>query len=275
MPLHPDIERIALIGWHVFPGSSRTRAACFKGASEQASCDLDVLEQWSAEYPRCSWRLRMGQSGIWGLDLDVPSPWHAHDGVEAFKRLVDGRPIPPRPMLRSGGGGLALFFAYTGGKIRGDSGRVAAGIDPRRGPQSQTIPPSAHYRNAVPYRWIVPPWEVPPPPAPEWLFDLFREPELPPPEKPRLANRNSSARRSYAVAALHNATRRVAAAQKGSRNDTLNRECYSVAKFLSDGTLTESEIRECMLAASRICAPEEVRASVLTIDSALRATRRA
>ena len=43
MDLHPDIERLALLGWRLHPVSRRTRAACFAHAATLATSDLDQL----------------------------------------------------------------------------------------------------------------------------------------------------------------------------------------------------------------------------------------
>jgi len=180
--------------------------------------------------------------------------------------------LPPRPMTRSGGGGAAVFFEWSGERIVGDSGKPYPGMDPRRGRQSLTIPPSIHLTTKLPYRWLTPPWEVAAPKAPDWLLRLV---EMPPerPIDPAPVLKSDSAKRSYAVAALHNATRRVAVANEGGRNNTLNRECWSVAKFLTQGDLTESEIRDCMIAAAR-AASIPIREACLTIDSAIRSKRK-
>lgn len=269
----PEIEAIALLGWRVYPASQYSRAACFAGATDAASCDLDWIAAQCREYPGCNWRIVFEGSGIWGFDIDVPSADHAHDGIAAMAALVEVHgPLPPRPMTRSGGGGAAIIFEWNGERIVGDSNKPYPGLDPRRGRQSLTVPPSIHTTTKRPYTWVTPPWKVAPPKAPAWLLRLV---EMPPEREvaPAPTLKNGTAARNYAVAALHNATRRVAIANQGGRNNTLNRECWSVSKFLSDGALTESEIRDCMIAAAR-AANIPIREACLTIDSAIRSKRK-
>jgi hypothetical protein len=74
-------------------------------------------------------------------------------------------------------------------------------------------------------------------------------------------------RRAYAVASLHNGIRRVAAGRRALRS-----ECWSLTRFMSDGSLTEEEIRDCMIAAAR-AANIPIREACLTIDSAIRSKR--
>lgn len=267
-----EIEAVALLGWCVFPASNYSRAACFEGAHDAATSDLDTIAKWCSEYPNCNWRIVFQPSGLIGFDCDVP-PGHVHDGVAAMAALVQQHgPLPPRPTMRSGGGGMVILFKDTGVPIRGASGAPAPGIDPRRGRQSQTVPPSRHHRTGQPYRWLADPWHVSAPPAPQWLLDLVKplpEPEL----KPAAKLETSERARNYAVAWLYNAVRRVASAPEGSRNDLLNRECFALAKHVSTGTLTEGEIRDALAAAAR-AAGLPVREALLTIDSGLKSRRK-
>lgn len=251
--LHPDIERLALLGWRLHPSSRFSRAACVKNAADLATCDLDQLERWAREFPGCNWRVVMEGSGIWALDVDVPGQDHEADGVKALADLaaVHG-PLPPRPMTRSGGGGLALFFQHSGEPIIGATGTPAPGLDPRRGRLTVTLPPSVHHRTGRPYRWISPPWELTPPPAPAWLLRLVAPPPAPPattaPDLPPTGERG----RRYAIGALRRAVAQVATARAGTRNHTLNRTVWSMARFIREGALHPSEIAEALAHASRV-----------------------
>lgn len=251
--LHPDIERLALLGWRLHPASRTTRAARFKGAAEAATYDLDQLAEWTRAYPGCNWRVVMEGSDIWALDVDAPGPDHEADGISALAKLVaEHGPLPPRPMTRSGGGGYALFFRHDGEPIAGRSGTPAPGIDPRRGRLTVTIPPSRHITTRQPYRWITAPWEVSPPSAPAWLLKLVAPPPDPPwPAQPRITPFGTP-HRTYAVAALRRAVEEVATARPGQRNDQLNRSVWSVARFISAGLLEPSEIAEALAHAGRV-----------------------
>ena len=260
--LHPDIERLALLGWRIYPASTYSRAACIKAPGASATCDLAKLEAWSSEFPGCNWRMVCEGSGVWGLDVDAPSDDHAADGVAALASLVKQHgPIPPRPMTRSGGGGYALFFRHRGEPIHGATGWPAPGIDPRRGRLSVTIPPSIHIRTRRPYVWVVAPWELPPPDAPAWLLKAVAPPPMPAtwPVSGDIANATPARRRHYAEAALRNAIGRVASAHEGQRNDTLNKTMYGLVRFARTGDLTMREIADCMAVAARhagLAAPE-------------------
>jgi len=275
MTLHKDIERLALLGWRLHPSSRISRAACIKNAADLATCDLEQVTKWSGEFPGCQWRVVMEGSGIWAFDVDAPGPDHAADGLKALSELIAvlGN-IPPCPTTRSGGGGKALFFKHDGEPIIGKTGTPAPGLDPRRGRLTVTVPPSIHHRTGQPYRWIVAPWELPPPPAPAWLLKLVKPPPVSTSAAPLHGPRGSSAgQQRYALAALRHATHRIATAAEGTRNDALNREIFSLGRFVAGGLLDAASIAQTMALAGRQAGLErdEVQA---TLASALAAWKR-
>jgi hypothetical protein len=268
MDLHPDVERVALLGWHLYPQARRGRAACIKSPTDQATDDLDRLAAWTREFPGCNWRMVLGPSRVFGLDCDVP-PGHQHDGVQNLAELVKVHgALPPRPTARSGGGGLFLAFSHVNGeKIIGEAGHPAIGIDPRRGRQSQTIPPSIHHTTRQPYRWLIPPWETAPPPAPAWLLRLVEPP--PEPEVRRAAIDTSDAARRT----LYRAANAVAQAVPGGRNDTLNRRAHQIGRMIAAGLLGEQEGVQALYGAARQAGlpHPEARATIVSgINSGIR-----
>lgn len=242
--LHPDVERVALLGWRLAP-ATRGRAGMFSGYLDAATHDLEQLERWTLEYPGCNWIVVPAGSSIWALDVDVVGPDHDGDGVAALLEIAAGREMPSRPHGRSGGGGHLLVFKDTGAPIRAKSGWPKPGLDPRAGRASFTISPSAHRRGGA-YRWHVAPWEVAPPPAPEWLLEAVKPP--PEPAKspvPRISTTDRAWRR------LHRALDAITGAGSGTANDTLNRESFAVARHVAAGTLGETDAVESLYAAAR------------------------
>ena len=82
--LPTDIERLALLGWRLYPASAHSKAACIKDPGASATFDLNKLEAWTQEFPGCNWRMVCEGSDVWALDVDVPSEDHAADGVAAL-----------------------------------------------------------------------------------------------------------------------------------------------------------------------------------------------
>jgi hypothetical protein len=258
-PLHPDIERVALLGWHCYPASATSRAACAAGLPDLATTDLDQLERWAHRFRNCNWRCVCGPSSIWGLDVDVAGADHKHDGRATLERLIDKHgALPMRPTTRSGGGGWLLVFAHDGRALRGQSGAPGPGLDPLRGAQTLTLPPSRHIRTGNPYRWVIPPWEINPPPAPDWLLQLLTPP--PPPPMPAWARRGERPDDIRAARKLDASVERVRNARDGQRNDVLNREAYGVARWVAAGFIGEAEAIDRLYIAARACGMEDKRA---------------
>jgi hypothetical protein len=271
--MHPELERVALLGWHVYPCSRTSKAGLWKGAQSEATSDLNVLSRWSRDHPDANWRVVFGRSGLWGLDVDSAET-HAHDGLASMAALVDRNgPLPVGPRARSGGGGVLLFWRDPGGlAIVGSAERLGAawaGIDPKRGAQTQTIPPSVHTLTGRPYRWLVSPWEVAPPDAPKWLSTALRTPPAPVATYRAIGDQ----RGADAHERLHRAARAIMQAREGARNITLNRRAYGVARMVGAGLLDERVMVDVLYRVGRDIGldHDEVRN---TIHSALVAGRR-
>lgn len=263
----PEIEAVALLGWHVYPASRSSKAGAFKGAHLAATCDLNIIAGWCQEFTRPNWRVVFLKSRIWALDLDTP-PGHAHDGIANFAELVRANsPLPPRPQARSGGGGLGLFFSHQGERIIGEGGHPAPGIDPRRGLQSQTIPPSIHVTTRKPYRWIDPPWKIAPPVAPAWLLRLVEPPPEPEFRHSVVDTTDKARNRLYRAASV------VAQAAPGERNMTLNRRAYQIGRMIGEGLLGEREGVEALYGAARTAGLDhsEAKATIMSgVNSGVR-----
>ena len=160
-------------------------------------------------------------------------------------------------MTRSGGGGWCLLFRHDGDDLSGSAHPAHPGLDPLRGNQSITVPPSAHLRTGAPYRWVVPVWELAPPPAPEWLLAIYRRP--PPPPVPVWQERGLRPDDDRVAAKLSASCARVRVAQSGQRNNTLNREAYGIGRWVAAGLMDEAEALTRLYAAARDCGMEDKR----------------
>jgi hypothetical protein len=262
-----EIERVAALGWHVYPASKVSKAGMFAEATEAATCDLSIIEGWVKRFPSCNWRVVMGASHLFALDVDKPGT-HAADGFAALVALVAHHgPLPPRPMTRTGGsGGAALFFRHGSETLRGQSGCPAAGLDPHRGRQAVMIPPSRHSVTGGAYTWRTAPWELAPPAIPPWLAGLL----APPPRAPAPPYTMTDER---ARKALYAAVDHVRTGGAGGRNDTLNRNAFKLAKLVADGKLYRQVVEGALLDAALEVGLDRKEAED-TIKSAFRAGRR-
>lgn len=245
--LPPDVEAVALLNWHLYPMARRAKAGCFEGAHDAATSDLDQLARWHRDYSGCNWRVVMGPSGLFGLDIDRPGT-HKDDGFVAMSSLTAKHgPLPPRPMTRTGGsGGAALFFKHAGEPLRGKSGFPAPGLDPHRGRQAIVIPPSRHPVTGGAYTWRVAPWDLNPPPIPAWLSHL-----LAPPPEPAWMQQPFTPTDERARNAIMRAIHAVQDAAPGVANDTLNKQAYKLGMWCGAGFLAQHEAELTLLSAAQ------------------------
>lgn len=242
--LHPDLERVALLGWRLVPVLP-SRAGFFKGYIQAATSDIDQIERWQFEYPGCNWSVIPEGSGIFALDVDVPGERHKDDGAAALRALEDRHgPLPPHPHGRSPGLGHLMVFRDVGAPIKCEPGAAVPGVDPKAGRVQFTISPSI--RHGRPYSWEVAPWEVSPPVAPAWVHKLFAPPPSRAlPARPQILTADRAAR------ALARAIDDVAKAGPGQRNATLNRAAYTAGGLAGAGALSETEAVRALYSAGR------------------------
>jgi hypothetical protein len=188
------------------------------------------LAEIRSRHPGCNVGIATGKpSGVWVLDLD------GADGESwlAGQEKVHG-PLPITPQVKTGRGRHLYFRLPADVEIR-NRVKAAPHVDVRSTGGLVVAPPSRHHSRAN-YRWTVAPWDVPFADAPGWLLALVsaRGPQqavkTPEPEHTGpLTEENCR----YIEGALASAVARIAAADEGTRNDTLNREAFSVGGLVA------------------------------------------
>lgn len=253
--LHPDIARLAGLGWRLAPTMRRSRAGRFKGFIDLATSDLDTLALWQSQDPGGNWVVVPEGSAVFALDIDVAGSNHAHDGVVAMRDLVRRHgPLPPHPHGRSGGGGHLLIFTATV-PVQVGSGKPEPGIDCLANRCSFTVSPSLHHRTGQPYYWVTPPWVVAPPPAPAWLLALLAPP--PPPARP---NSCFAPTEDRALRALHRSVDAIANAAPGQRNAALLRHATLAGGYIAGGLLGADAAMRALTVAARAVGQTEAQA---------------
>nr|WP_240807071.1 phage/plasmid primase, P4 family [Polyangium spumosum] len=213
----------------------------------------DVLAWWK-KWPDAGVGLAMGgEARLVALDIDGPAGRESLRALEA----VHG-PLPRTLASRSGrvdGGEHRLFVVpehFDMSAIRNNAGKLAPGLDVRgEGGQIATCP-TVHRTGSV-YTWTD---RVPVAELPRWLFERMasasaraaapaRAEVSAAPEAPSFGEDHAR----YARAALNQAIEAVERAPKGSRNDTLNREAYSLGGLVARGLLSASEVEDALYGA--------------------------
>jgi Bifunctional DNA primase/polymerase, N-terminal len=250
-PTADDALAAALaLGLPVFPCRISKTPACPNGYRDAVIDGEEIRQLWD-HHPGVLVGVPTGPaSGFDALDVD---PRHA--GEEWLVQYRHRLPITRTHCTRSGGWHL-LFACHPG--LRNSVGRIAPGIDVRATGGYVVWWPA--FGMLVTAEAALAPW-------PRWILDkLMRRParlsiERPPPI--HLESRHVAA----AIAAGAAAVRRAAV---GTRNHTLNRECFALARFVADGAITAQDLAVELASAAAVAGLHE-REIVSTSASAFRA----
>jgi bifunctional DNA primase/polymerase-like protein len=242
------VNAIAL-GLPVFPCGDDKSPKCPSGFKD-AVTDPDAVHTLFRRFGGTLAGVPTGKaSGIDVLDLDPDKgsdPWLA-----AHRHL-----LPLTRMHRTRSGGLHILFQSHEG-MRNSVGKTAPGVDTRGGGGYIIWWPASGMPVLNPDELAI--W-------PEWLLERVLPRRVSRPEPPIQMPRGGR----YAAAALHNASMRVATAPVGQRNAALNRETWSVTRFIRSGELSAFSIAQRMTRAG-LAVGLDAREIEKTVASALRA----
>lgn len=137
-------------GWPVFPCCPRSKIPATPHGFKDATTDEKLIRAWWALEPDYNVAIATGHaSGVYVLDID-DKPGRSVD--EALASL--GLGWPETPTVRTGGGGVQLFYAFpTGSDLSITGGKLGLGIDTRGNGGYVVAPPSIH-PNGNPYKWM-------------------------------------------------------------------------------------------------------------------------
>ena len=243
--------RYAENGWPVFPLKPGQKVPATAHGVKDATTDLEQVRAWWSKNPDCNIGLACGEpSGVWVLDVD------GEEGHDSLVNLGHGYPATLTQYTPSGG--VHFLFRHLPGL-----GNTASSIGPKLDSRGDggyiVVAPSVVGDRA--YRWA---GKGEPQPIPGWLVVLVRKP-LPKPRKPIAASERSQ----YSARALTLGCDRVASAGEGMRNDTLNREAFSLGTLVGAGMLGEQDVRNHLEEAALACGLTE-REIASTLNRAIR-----
>jgi putative DNA primase/helicase len=158
-------RRYAGLGWAVIRADGKKA----KGTAWQQTAPGEpsaVAGQWSVWEGRYNLGVVCGPSRVAVIDVDVEG-----DAVAAFKQLLGVDELPATPIVRTGAGGLHVYYADPGGLQKA----VRDGFELRVGGHMCLAPPSRHPETGLPYRWLIghEPWKVTLAPLPVRLREYF------------------------------------------------------------------------------------------------------
>jgi hypothetical protein len=169
-------------GWPVFPvNTAEPDGHCSCGKADcqdpgkhprtthgfkDASTDPHQIEEWWSRWPDSNIGIATGAvSGLIVIDVDQP---------EIPEALVDllGKDLQAAPTVRTGRGGLHLYFRHPGTPVSSRVGLMGLKVDVRADKGYVIAPPSRHAAGSS-YRWVT---EGEPPTIPDALGQALEEP---------------------------------------------------------------------------------------------------
>lgn len=268
MSAHPNALLTAALayaarGWPVLPLRPRDKVPLNPTGSRGATTDAAQIAAWWQAHPAANVGIATGGAAPWVLDLDA--------GGEAAWALEHGSLPDDAPRVRTGGGGLHVYFAPDDA-IRNRQKVDGMPVDVRGVGGYVVAPPSVHASGQA-YRWEV---EGLPAPAPKYVRRACLPPVAPaaPQVMPQPApipnaqpgDESSRRRRTWCERAVAGACARIAGAGEGGRHDAIRGAARGlgghVAIFAAEG-LTAWAQGELVAAGVAVGKPEaEVRRTV-------------
>jgi hypothetical protein len=205
-----------------------------------ATTDADRIGAMFAAHPAGLLAIRTGAtSGLVVLDVDP----HNGGDVSLVQLLAEGL-APATRHVRTGSGGLHLYYRYPGVEVPSSQSRMRQGVDVRGDGGYAVAPPSRHPRTGRPYRWAEPLRPITEMPPPLVAACQPKPQNLPPsttpaqPQTGRLPARGGISAPDRLLAAHLDAVRNASA---GRRRVTLYGAARGVARMVAAGAIARAD----------------------------------
>src|SRR5262245_6883751 len=262
--MHEDELEYASCRIQEYPCSQRDQKPMTEHGFYDATTDEAQIRAWWAKWPNAMIGAPTGPaSGMWVLDTDL-DPSENKDGEAELTKLVARYGSLSKTLTSTTPrGGRHRFFTWPiNVDIRCTTGVIAKGIDVRAKGGYAILPPSRTATGAI-YAWDKDDDTDKTVYAPDWLIEIVR-----------FETKTQRRSKAWATAALDAECARVAAAQPGTRNSTLNEAAFNLFQIVAGGGLDEKEVRDRLLRAAGDCgliADDGALAAWRTIESAYEA----
>lgn len=221
-----------------------------------------LAEQGGDDYEALTGAAAVGAATGYGLDvIDID---YETGGVESLAALADDGLIPPvHHVVATPSGGFHLYVDTL--DVSNSASMLAPGVDVRAKGGFAFMPPTPGYRLLPPEEW--PDLGAQSDGAAARLrARLIRGAGDVAPEE--LEGDPSEEHRRAAQGLLNHASKRVAQAEEGTRNDTLNSQAHLMYRFALGGCLEEDQVTEVLTAAAHRCGLPKIE-TASTLESAL------
>lgn len=241
-------------GWHVFQTLQGKKVPDHAEGLYAATTSPDLIREWWDEYPLNGVAVSTGPSGLLVIDVDPDAGMVTPAEVRATFDL------PETFTVRTPRGGFHLYYAQDG-ELGNTAGKLHVGVD-TRGQGGYVVAPPTSFRNGA-YAVLD---DREPAPLPASMAEhLARVPASSDVSERREARVTSA----YGAAALERECARVASAEEGSRNDTLNRATFAIGRLVGGGEVTRTDAVNAFVDAARDAGLDDFEASPENIERIL------
>ncbi len=227
-------------GWAFTPQYGKR---CFRtGWQSEPAAPLNIVEQWALAG---NVALRTGSvSRVIVLDDDTPA-----QNADVLLAL------PVTVTVLTGSEKRHHYFRHPGFPVRNSTGRLLHGVDVKGDSGAVTFVGSIHPDTRRMYRWApgLSPDNIDLAALPDDVIDRLRPRTTAPAsfKTPGIPEGCAGRPDRYAAGALRGAALRVFDAAEGTRNSTLNREAFALARFVAAGLLARERVEDVLAEAAR------------------------
>jgi hypothetical protein len=244
-----DALRYAKLGWAIFPVVEGGKVPAIsakmggKGVHDATTSASKIAVWWKT--PRLA-RANIGLAcGEPSRNLVVVDIDPRHGGDRSISALaLNGRVFPQGPRVRTGNGGVHLYFHWEG-QLGNSKGRLGDGIDTRANGGYVVAPPSRlRSSDSGPggyYAWEVSPWDAQVPRLPIWLATMLQPKPARPYNPPQTFADASKAIDGLVNFASH--------APQGQRNSSAFWAACRAAELAADGKIAREAAKQRMIIA--------------------------
>ncbi|MFF4949761.1 bifunctional DNA primase/polymerase [Streptomyces chattanoogensis] len=265
-------------GWHVFPLRPGDKRPAIRDWETRATTDPDRITRCWTHAPY-NIGIATGPSKLVVVDLDTakheddgpPAAWAQpgiHDGRDVFAALCERhqQPSPGTHVVRTGGGGLHLYFtAPDGMELRNTAGKLGWKVDTRA--NGGYVVAAGSTGRDCPYTVFQ---DVPPALLPGWLAELLRPAPLPPQRSVTVPLTTGDRRGKFLNAAINGELARVTGSGEHQHNNALYIASVALGQLVAGGELDAHEVTEKLVEAALSIGQRE-REARRTVASGLRA----
>ena len=221
-------EEYASKGMHIFPLRVKGKQPANSHGYKEATTSKEVIKAYWKAAPY-NIGLATGEvNNLVVVDVDDEQIWATFLATQA-------KELPIGPKVKTGKG-HHLYFSYPAGRSIRNKQKPGMGFDIRANGGYVVAPPSIHPNGSV-YEFTTTEEELPE--LPNWLLELIAKPKEV--AKTKLDFNASIAAANdpspYGMKALEDECQDIVAAPQGTRNDRLNKACFSIGQLVAGGKI--------------------------------------